>query len=191
MECIQCIAKKENEILFARSDLEHYEHDLFRATLKKTQSAKKGLKHDDSNIEFTRTVSKTRLDESIQKVGFAEDKFGSKSILESSLNLDESVNFQRQSINGFSDARKPTDEEKQFFYSLKGDIERQADFKFDKFEAALVTSQNAGSIIYKVKISVGAKYIHAKVVRHAGNTFGGKAPEILEVQLNKYEDSPL
>jgi len=52
-------------------------------------------------------------------------------------------------------------------------------------------SQHVGSIVYKVKIRVGAKYIHAKVVRPDANTTFGKNVEILNVELNKKEDSPL
>jgi len=141
-----------------------------------------------------RSVSKSRLDQSLDRnVSFTEDKIGgSRSILENSLNLDESVNFQREGqASGYSDARRPTQDEVAFFEGIRSEIERKAAYKFDRFEVALVSSQNAGSIIYKVKIKIGAKYIHASVVRHAPNTFGGKLPEILKVELNKYENDPL
>lgn len=48
----------------------------------------------------------------------------------------------------------------------------------------LLTSQNAGSMVYNVKIRIGEKYIHANVVRHKPNTFGNKSFEILDVKLN-------
>jgi hypothetical protein len=66
--------------------------------------------------------------------------------------------------------------------SIKSEIEKTAEFKFDTFEPVLVSYQNAGSYVYKVKICIGKKYIHTKVVRHNENTMGrGKNFEILDV----------
>lgn len=154
--------------------------------MKKLNSEKKGLKRNDSaGIEFTRTVSKSRLDESLNRnVSFTEDKFGSKSILADSINLDESVQYKKEHFSGFSEARKPTDDEVRFLQSIKGDIERTSSITFSTFEPVLLTSQNAGSMVYNVKIRIGEKYIHANVVRHHANTFGNKSFEILDVKLN-------
>jgi hypothetical protein len=68
--------------------------------------------------------------------------------------------------------------------SIKSEIEKTAEFKFDTFEPVLVSYQNAGSYVYKVKICIGKKFIHTKVVRHKlnENDMGrGKNFEILDV----------
>jgi len=135
MECIQCIAKDANKSLFERDDLDHYERTLKRNTLKKSDSVGGLKRHDTARTGFSQmkeSVSRSRLDESIagRSVSFTEDKIGGAgSILANSINLDESVSFQREGhASGYSDARKPTHDEKKFFEGLKHDIETRADF---------------------------------------------------------------
>jgi len=115
------------------------------------------------------------------------------------MNLDESVNFQRDMLGGIDEEKtgmsaghRPKQDEIDFFNTLKSDVEARASIKFSEFELTLVQSQEiGGSIRYHGKVRIGRKFVHVNVVRHSPNTFGGKKPEILKVEVNKYENDPL
>lgn len=176
-----------------------------RTTLKRTVTANSDISGQYAS-PLKHAVSRSMLDESMQgkghQVSFTEDKIGGagRILTGQSINLDESVNFQRDMLGsideektgGMSAGRRPKQDEIDFFNTLKSDVEGRANIKFSEFELTLICSQEiGGSLRYHGKVRIGRKYVHVNVIRHSPNTFGGKKPEILKVEINKYENDPL
>lgn len=91
---------------------------------------------------------------------------------------------------GFNQARKAGQEEQEVANSVRDEVEKQLNQKFDKYEAHSVTTQVVAGTNYKIKVHIGdEKYIHIKVYQRLPHE--GSVRSLSNVEGDKTVDSVL